>query len=129
MLGLSALAAGACQMQRPIARGMPRGSSTVCVFGVRGVRAFARETDDGMDVTFTVVGDGEELRRRAHAAVNGEFPVRPETRVIMRQVTATVYDEPEGLMIHAKAKDPAMLEQIQDEIRQVIDEATSDRCD
>jgi hypothetical protein len=40
-----------------------------------------------------------------------------------------VYDEPEGLMIHAKAKDPAMLEQIQDEIRQVIDEATSDRCD
>jgi len=123
------LLVAACQMHRPIARGMPRGSSTVCVFGVRGVRAVARETDDGMEVTLTVVGDGAELRRNAHAALNGQFKVRPEARAIMDQVSSTLCDEPDGLTIHAKPLDPSKLEQIQDEIRHVIDDATSDRCD
>jgi hypothetical protein len=132
MLALSALGAVACQMQRPIARGMPRGSSTVCVFGVRGVRAVTRETDDGMDVIFTVVGDGsdgDELRKNAHAAMTGEFHVRPEARAIMQKVTSTLYDRPDGLTIHATPIDPAMLEEIRNEIRHVIDESTSDRCD
>ena len=129
LLASSALAAGACQMERPIARGMPRGSSTVCVFGVRGVRAVTRETADGMDVIFSVVGDGAELRRNAHAALTGEYRVRPEARAIMQKVTSTLYDEPDGLTIHATPIDPTMLDQIRAEIRHVVQDSTSDRCD
>jgi hypothetical protein len=134
VLSLSVLATGAllgtgCQMRRPVARGMPPGSSTLCVFGVRGVRAFTRDTDDGMDITFTVVGDGSLLRERAHESLNGAYPLKPETAAIARRVHATIHDEPAGLTIHATPTDPADLEGVRAAILHRLDEVTSDDCD
>jgi len=79
---------------------MPPGASTLCVFGVRGVRANVRDTADGTDVTFTVVGDGSELRKRAHEALSGELAVKPETVAIMTVPTRANPDYAKGWSVN-----------------------------
>lgn len=107
---------------------MPPGASTVCVFDIRGVRALLRDTPDGMDVTLLVVGDVNELRRRARAALSGQYPVRPETKAIEQSVRASIRDEPDGLTINVTPIDAHELDRIRGAIRHRMDEATSDNC-
>src|ERR1700677_3970581 len=77
-LALAALAS-CSPYAMPIGRRPPPSSSTVCAFGVPGVRTCVSDTPDGVEVTFVVVGDATELRQRAHAALAGTYPLRPES--------------------------------------------------
>jgi hypothetical protein len=113
----------------PIGRRPPPSSSTVCAFGVPGVRTCVSDTPDGVEVTFVVVGDATELRQRAHAALAGTYPLRPESRAIASRVHATIRDEPDGLVLHAVPIDPADLPSIRAAVRRLISDVLSNACE
>ena len=87
------------------------------------------DTDDGVEVTFVVVGDATELRRRAHGAIEGTYPVGPETTAIVRRVHATIRDEPDGLVLHVVPIDPAELEWVRDAVHQRVRHIQSSDCE
>ncbi len=109
---------------------MSPGASTICAFGVPGVRTSVFDTDDGVDITFNVMGDAGELQRRVHDALadRGPYCMHPETRAIARRVHATVTDEPRGLIIHAVPIDPKDLDDVREAIRRRVENATRGDC-
>jgi hypothetical protein len=118
-----------------------RTPSTLCVFGMRGVRAAVddcdSETSGSLDVTLTMSADTRELRRRAHALIEnagyvaGPVEGTPFHRPAPLQTPAmsVVDDVPGGVRIHVTPKDPADLEALRDEIEARIDRASDgSRC-
>jgi hypothetical protein len=112
-----------------VGRHLPRASSTICAFGLPGVRTSLRDTSDGVDVTFVLVGDAAELRGRAHAALAGTYPLRPESRALARRLRTTLRDEPDGLVIHATPLDPAELVSVREAIHHLVEDVLSSGCD
>jgi hypothetical protein len=108
--------------------GMPPASSTICALGIPSVRTSLRDTSDGIDVTFNLVGDATELRRRADAALVGTYPLRAEGRALSCHVCATISDEPNGIVIHAVPVDKAQLESVREAFHQLIVELQSAQC-
>jgi len=88
-----------------------------------------RDTDDGVELTIVVVGDATELRRRAHAALAGTYPVRPESRALLSRVRASMRDEPYGLVLDAVPIRPAELDSVRDDFRRWLDDLRSSDCD
>jgi hypothetical protein len=113
----------------PVGRRAPPACSTICALGVPGVRVAVRDTPDGVDLTFVVVGDEGELRKRLVAAFAGEYPMRAEGRAIARRVHATIRDEERGLVVHAVPIDPAERASVQAAFHKAIEDLQSRDCD
>jgi len=101
----------------------------MCAFGVPGVRTSVADTPGGVDVRFVVIGDASELRRRAHGAVAGTYPIRPESRAVADQVYATVTDDEDGLQMHMTPRDPTKVDVIRDDVRHLLDDVRARGCD
>jgi hypothetical protein len=113
----------------PFGRRPPPSCATVCAFGIPDVRTSIRDTSDGVDVTFGVVGnDPTELRQRAHGAVAGTYPIRPGTQALARRVRVTIHDEEDGLVMHVVPLDPAELDSVRDAVRKVVAEDEAMSC-
>jgi hypothetical protein len=108
---------------------MPPASATVCALGIPGVRMSLSDSPDGVDLTFAVVGDAAELRKRAHEALAGTYPMTPESTALVRRVHATIFDEPYGLVVHAVPIDPAQLDSVRAAFLERLDDLRSGRCD
>jgi hypothetical protein len=119
-----------------------RNPSTLCVFGMRGVRAYVDDCDSeehagSLDVTLTMSADTGELRRRAHALIENAgydagistgapFP-RPEP--LRTPARSVVDDVAGGVRIHVTPVDPADLEALRDEIAARLERASDPgRC-
>jgi hypothetical protein len=116
--------------------------STLCVFGVRGVRAAIDDCDSekesgSLDVTLTINGDIDELRRRAHALIeNAGYDGGVTTGAAFRHpeplrtpVRSLVEDVAGGVRIHVTPVRPNDLENLRDEIEARIDRASDpSRC-
>jgi hypothetical protein len=113
----------------PFGRRPPPSRATVCAFGIPGVRTSVRETIDGIDVWFGVVGDDPaELRRRAHGSIDGTYPLRPETRALARRVRVILHDEEDGLVMHVVPIDPTELDAIRGAVRTILAEDGTMSC-
>jgi hypothetical protein len=108
---------------------MPPASATVCALGIPGVRMSLSDSPDGVDLTFAVVGDAAELRKRAHEALAGTYPLRPESAALVRRVHATILDEPYGLVVHAVPIDPAQLDSVRAAFVERLDDLRASGCD
>jgi hypothetical protein len=143
---LAALA-GAGGLGCPARRGFvpmagSRYPSTLCVFGLRGVRAAVDDCDTetqtgSLDVTLTMNADTAELRRRAHALIeNAGYDAGgptgaalPHPEPLRTPVHSVVEDVPGGVRIHVTPIDPADLEALRDEIEARIERASDPgRC-
>jgi hypothetical protein len=114
----------------PFGRRPPPSCATVCAFGIPGVRTSIRETSDGVDVRFGVVGDDPtELRRRAHGSIEGTYPLRADTKALARRVHVTIYDEEDGLIMHVVPNDLAEIASIRSAVRNILDEDETMRCE
>lgn len=121
-IAIAAACASGCSSSymRATRPGMPPASSTICALGIPSVRTSLRDTSDGIDVTFNLVGDATELRRRADAALVGTYPVRAEGSALSCHVCATISDEPNGIVIHAVPVNKAQLESVREAFHQLI---------
>jgi hypothetical protein len=129
-LATSLSAVDACSPNRmPFGRALPPSSSTVCALGIPGVRTSVRDTPDGVELTLVAVGNATELRNRAHAALAGKYPLRPESKALAARVRATIRDEPCGLVVHLVPIDEAQLSSVRDATRRLIDDLTWTTCD
>jgi hypothetical protein len=116
--------------------------STLCVFGMRGVRAAVDDCDSearsgSLDVTLTMNSDMAELRRRAHALIeNAGYDAGspagapfPRPQPLHTPARSVVEDVPGGVRIHVTPIDPADLEPLRDEIEARIERASDpNRC-
>jgi hypothetical protein len=111
---------------------VPAGASTVCVFGVPGVRTAVEDTDDGLDVTLAVVGDVKELRKRVRDTLAGVGPYKlsPDGQKLANELHFTFIDRPSGLTVHAVPIDPhADRTRLCYAVRERVESATSMMCD
>ena len=116
--------------------------STLCVFGMRGVRAAVNNCDCGgpngsLDVTLTMNADTAELRRRAHALIeNAGYdagPLKgaplPHEEPLRTPARSVVEDVPGGVKIHVTPIDPADLEPLRDEVEaRIVRASDPSRC-
>jgi hypothetical protein len=143
--GLAALAASAlATLLLPGCIGYPRGvrscsmragagSSTVCAFGLPGVRASVTDLADGVELSFSSVGDASELRKRAHDVVAGStepgaWRLPPESERIARKARLSFVDGPRGVVVVARAIDPDDLPEIRTAVHQRFDRTRSTAC-
>jgi hypothetical protein len=83
----------------------------VCALGLPGVRASITDTPDGVKMSFSSVGQADELRKRTHAIAAGNvepegFRVSAEAERMLHKVNLSYVDEPVGITIFASAIDP-----------------------
>jgi hypothetical protein len=115
--------------------------STLCVFGMRGVRAAVDDCDSvasgSLDVTLTMSANTRELRRRAHALIENAGYVAgstegmpfPHPAPLQTPAQSVVDDVPGGVRIHVTPRDPGDLEALRDEIEARIERASDgSRC-
>jgi hypothetical protein len=108
--------------------------STICPFGVRGVRVAAQDTEDGIDVALTAFGcDVVELRERAHGALTGDAAARAHIGVSKPRPLRVanrfeVEDAPGGVVIHVHAVDVREAERARNEVRRRIESAEDEEC-
>jgi hypothetical protein len=144
--GFTALAASAlaCALLLPGCIGYPRGarscsmragagSSTVCAFGLPGVRASVTDLPDGVELSFSAVGDASELRRRAHDVVEGStepgaWRLPPESERVARKAHLSFVDGPRGVIVVARAIDPDDLPEIRTAVHHRFDRTRSTAC-
>jgi hypothetical protein len=110
------------------------GSSTLCAFGLPGVRAAATDVPGGVELSFSAVGDMVELRKRVHDVVEGNtdpgpWHLPPEGERIARKTHLSLIDEPGGVVVLARAIDPADLDEIRAAVHDRFDRTRSTACD
>lgn len=109
------------------------GSSTVCAFGLPGVRAAVADVPDGVELSFSAVGDAAELRKRAHDVVEGStapgaWRLPPASERIARKTHLSYVDEPRGVIVVARAIDPGDLDEIRSAVHGRFDRSQSMAC-
>jgi hypothetical protein len=110
------------------------GSSTVCAFGLQGVRASVKDVPGGVELSFSAVGDAAELRRRAHDVVEGStepgaWRLPPESERIARKAHLSFVDDPRGVVVVARAIDPDDLYEIRSAVHDRFDRTRGTACD
>ncbi len=127
---VAALLAG-CVPRAPtsISAGVPsRSPSTVCPFGLRGVRVSVDDVDAGIDVAFVAFAtDVVELRRRVHAAFDGQGegaePPAPGAEPPTTNARITFEDAGNGMMMHARTSVPGDVKPLRKEMRALVERA------
>jgi len=135
--GVTVVAAGCMGYPRGVRACSMRagmGSSTLCAFGLPGVRASAKDVPGGIELSFSAVGDVTELRKRVHDVVEGNtapdaWRLPPDGERIARKARLSLADEPEGVVVLALANHPADLKEIRAAVHERFDRTRSTACD
>lgn len=111
----------------------PSGSSTVCALGLPGVRASVSDVPNGVKLSFSSVGQADELRKRTHEIADGVtetegFRLSSEAQRMLRKVRLSYVDEPAGITIFASAIDPNDVPEIRECAHERFERAHS-ACD
>ncbi len=110
------------------------GSSTVCAFGLPGVRASATDVPGGVELRFSAVGDGAELRRRVHDVIEGStragaWHLPPEEERVARKAKLSYADGSNAVIVVARAIDVNDIPEIRAAVHERLDEMRSASCD
>jgi hypothetical protein len=110
------------------------GSATVCEFGLQGVRVSVTDTLDGVELALSSVGDATEVRKRAHDIVEGTgepgvWQLTPEAARAAQKARFAFIEERGGVVVVARAIDPADLDEIRLALHERFDRTRSMACD
>lgn len=114
---------------------VPPGNSTLCAFGVPGVRAAVTDTPGGVEVRFSSRDEADELRKRVHDAIEERtgpgtsWQLNPEQRRLRAKTNASLIDSPDGITLVATPIHPDDLAEIRSYVHRRVAQARAVQCD